>query len=75
MYATLVRPYEPAPDPAITGARCQGGLLEVDEVDDKDYTRGLGLTGNYHVVDYSLFYLNLRRNAEQRTQALLDAGG
>ena len=61
----------PAPDPALTGATCAGGLLEVDEVSDKDYTRALGITGNYHIVDYSLFYMNLRRNAEERTQALL----
>jgi len=28
--------------------------------------------GNYHIYDYNLFYMNIRRNAEERVEAYLD---
>jgi hypothetical protein len=60
-----------APDVGLTGAQCRGGVLYASPPDGKGYS-GLVLPGgNYHIYDYNLFYMNIRRNAEQRARAFL----
>lgn len=60
-----------APVAGRIGAACQGGLLVVDIPDELKgrfstlATRG----GVYHVLDYNLFYMAIRQNAEARVAA------
>jgi hypothetical protein len=60
-----------APVAGLTGARCEAGLLRVDIPVSKrgGFANVLTLFGSYHVYDYNLFYLNIRRNARERVQA------
>ena len=59
------------PDPRITGAYCKDGVLYASPPDGKGYS-GLVLPGgNYHIYDYNLFYMNIRRNVAQRVEAFL----
>ena len=60
-----------ASTPALTGAVCDRGLLDVDISPFKrGYFNILRVVyGSYHVVDYGLFYENIRANALQRAQA------
>jgi hypothetical protein len=56
---------------ALTGAACNQGLLDVDV---PPFKRGYSsllriLYGSFHVLDYGVFYENIRQNALQRTQA------
>jgi Protein of unknown function (DUF3089) len=55
----------------LTGAECDRGLLDVDVAPFKrGYASFLRIVyGSFHVLDYGLFYENLRRNAAQRTAA------
>ncbi len=59
----------PEPDPAWLTAGCRAdGYLDVDLLESRRY--GLGTGGkSYHVVDYALFYLDIRRNAVTRAAA------
>lgn len=62
----------PALDRHLTGARCHGGMLEVDLPDTASpgYSDGLTrLAGSYHLQDYGLFYAVLRANAADRVAA------
>ncbi len=59
--------------PQAADAQCQDGRLMVSEIRTEafqDLPFYLG-QDNYHVLDYSLFYLNLRQNAQERTAAFL----
>jgi Protein of unknown function (DUF3089) len=68
-----VRPGEALepPVPALTGARCTGGRLEVSiPVGQRSgFANLLTFFGSYHILDYNLFYVNLRVNAQQRVLA------
>ena len=57
--------------PALTGARCAGSLLEVSIPmgQRRGFANPLTLFGSYHILDYNLFYANLRVNAQQRVLA------
>jgi hypothetical protein len=57
--------------PQLTGARCDGPLLHVDIPPSKrrGFANALTLFGSYHVYDYSIFYTNIRTNAEERVRA------
>jgi hypothetical protein len=61
----------PAPVPQLTGARCQDALLEVAIPWSKSrgFVNLLTLFGSYHILDYNLFYTNIRINAGQRVAA------
>ena len=61
----------PAPVPQLTGARCQGAVLEVAIPWSKShgFFDLLTLFGSYHIFDYNLFYTNIRVNAQQRVAA------
>jgi len=60
---------------AFADARCREGTLVVSEIGDvpRDFmSRLLDLAmgeGNYHPIEYQLFYMNLRRNAGERAAA------
>jgi hypothetical protein len=61
-------------DPHPTGAQIHQGLLWVDDPHLPGYRRlrvpGLKeLSASYHIVDYNLFYLNVRENAHARVRA------
>jgi hypothetical protein len=57
--------------PGLTGARCVGGPLEVSipPGERREFSNVLTLFGSYHILDYNLFYVNLRENARQRVLA------
>ncbi len=55
----------------VADARCTGGRLLVSEVRTDAFGNSPISFGddNYHILDYALFYLNLRRNAVERVDA------
>ncbi|MGA0599173.1 DUF3089 domain-containing protein [Caulobacter sp. KR2-114] len=63
----------PAPIPGVTGAWCEHGALGVDVSPDsgRAFNNLLTAGGIYHVYDYGLYYMNIRRNAEARVDAWL----
>jgi hypothetical protein len=61
-------------NPHLTGAQVHQGLLWADDPHLPGYRRlhipGLKeLNASYHIVDYNLFYLNVRQNARARVRA------
>lgn len=68
---------QPRPVPGLIDARCDGGFLDVDIPSDlqKDFLSAMTRGGVYHVLDYNLFYMNIRRNAEERAEAFLAGPG
>jgi hypothetical protein len=64
-----------APVPGFADARCRDGMLIVSEVGDppRDFmSRVLDFMigpENYHPIEYQLYYMNLRHNAQQRVAA------
>jgi Protein of unknown function (DUF3089) len=63
----------PAPVPQVTGATCEKDLLGVDIPwrERRHFSDVLTLFGVYHDFDYSLFYMNIRANAEARVTRFL----
>ncbi len=61
-----------APHPAQTGARCEDGILWINAPQARGYTKALFPGGGYHAYDYNLFWMNIRANLRERTQAYLD---
>ncbi|HSY62175.1 MAG TPA: DUF3089 domain-containing protein [Cytophaga sp.] len=55
-------------DPNVSDAQINKGILWVHKVKPGGYTR---LGKSYHLCDFSLFYLNIRENAMERTKAYL----
>lgn len=60
--------------PGFADATCTGGALVVSEIGqlDRDFMSGLllkAMPGNYHAIEYQLFYANLRQNAKDRVAA------
>ena len=59
--------------PGAADAQCVDGRLLVSEIHADGFAaRPLG-RGNYHIYDYALFAMNLRKNAEARVAAYLAA--
>jgi len=58
----------------LTGAACRDGVLDVDVAFfNSEFHDPLSrLYGSYHVIDYGLFYENIRRNAILRVDAWAD---
>ena len=50
----------------LTGARCEGNKLLVKQVEESKYPDRRSGLGAYHNYDYSLFHLNIRKNAVER---------
>ncbi|MCB1691809.1 MAG: DUF3089 domain-containing protein [Pseudomonadales bacterium] len=59
-----------APLPGRTWAQCRNGNLYVEDQGNWG-TGGAGIGGSYHGLDYALFYMNIRQNAIDRTNAWL----
>jgi hypothetical protein len=53
----------------LVGAKCSNGILEIQDP-GMDYEPLLKY--NYHIHDYSLFYMNIRQNVAHRVQVYLD---
>lgn len=62
---------KPVVEPGVADAQCVDGMLLVKEINSTYYSsRPMG-RDNYHVYDYQLFAMNLRRNAELRVERYL----
>jgi len=61
-----------APRPGQTAAQCRDGTLFVasQRGTEFDMTMGGG-DGNYHGLDYALFYMNIHNNAKLRAETYL----
>ncbi len=57
-----------AVDKQYVKAKCEGEMLWVDLPDDPRYQSKLD-KDNYHIVDFGLFYFNIRENVKQRIAA------
>ncbi|MBK1702162.1 hypothetical protein [Thiococcus pfennigii] len=53
-------------DPGVTDAQCVDGKLWVNKPEQSGY---VPLGKSMHLMDYNLFYANIRRNAETRLSA------
>jgi Protein of unknown function (DUF3089) len=51
-------------DPEVTDAKCDSGNLWIRPPKKRGYPALQG--GNYHICDYSLFYMNIRKNIKTR---------
>ena len=56
------------PREGLLTARCEDGVLRVPNLKRLDYDAAETSRGNYHLVDYELFYMNIRENARHRTE-------
>jgi Protein of unknown function (DUF3089) len=54
----------------LIGAKCGNGILEIQKPAVSGYVPLLKY--NYHLHDYTLFYMNIRENAEHRVQRYLE---
>jgi len=70
---------QPRVKPEFADAQCDGGILRVTELGDleRDFASRLLLRvmgpGNYHPVEFQLYYLDIRNNATARVEAFLSA--
>lgn len=55
-------------DKELCSAQCRDGLLRISKPGAPGYR---SMSGNYHVVDYGLFYVSIRENAAARVAAFL----
>ena len=65
----------PGPQPELTGAACDGGVLLVSLTGEEPGFNFGVRSGDFHIYDYNLFYMNIRANLDERVSAFLDAGG
>ena len=58
----------PAPLQQHTSAQCRDGWLYVQDQTGSEFDKAgtVDASGNYHMLDYSLFYMNIRNNAKLR---------
>jgi hypothetical protein len=70
---------DPAPRPAFADAQCSGGTLVVRRIGSaprdlpsRILDRVLG-RGNYHAIEYQVYFMNLRENASARAAAFVAA--
>jgi hypothetical protein len=57
------------PFPQYTWAQCHEGVLWVGNQSGTPFSHRLTIKGNYHILDYPLFWFNIRHNAVQRSKA------
>lgn len=63
----------PVVELGVADAQCVGGMLLVSEIRSDHYdARPMG-RDNYHIYDYSLFHMNIRKNAEERSRRFLES--
>ena len=59
------------PELGVADAECREGRLWVSDIRSNQYSlRPLG-RDNYHIYDYALFYLNIRKNVEARVNSFI----
>ncbi len=58
-----------APHKEQTGAQCKDGILWIDVPEASGYSMALFPGGGYHAYDYNLFWMNIRANLKERTDA------
>ena len=56
----------------VVDAQCKDGLLLLTEVVSENFAHMPFGPGNYHRYEFSLYYMNIRQNAENRVAAFLD---
>jgi hypothetical protein len=63
----------PAPVVALTGARCSDGrlIVRLPLSQPRGFRDAATLLGNYHLYDYSLFWMNIRKNVALRVKSFL----
>ena len=78
--AVFLEDEDKAPRPGFADAQCEGGRLVVREIGraprdlpSRILDRVLG-KGNHHAIEYQMFFLNLRENADRRVRRFLDGG-
>ena len=57
------------PIPELASAQCKGGTLYVGEPTASGFE--IDRMGTYHLLEYSLFYMNIHNNAKLRSETLL----
>ena len=62
----------PAPLPRQAGAQCQDGLLLIDKPRSRSLRRPLKVGGKFRTLPSNLFYEDLRLNAVQRVDSLIE---
>ena len=60
-----------APIKATTWAQCKDGTLFVNDNPGEGFS--IDAMGTYHVIDYALFYMNIRNNAKLRSNLFLSS--
>ena len=77
--AVFLETEDHAPRLGFADARCVGGTLVVSklgkvprDLPSRILDRVMG-AGNYHPIEYQIFFMNLRQNATARASALLKA--
>jgi len=66
---------KPVLETGVADAQCVDGMLLVKEIHSQNYAaRPMG-KDNYHIYDYNLFHMNMRKNVEQRVDAYLKNRG
>ena len=64
----------PPPLPKQTGAQCEDGLLLVDKPRSRSLRRPMGIGARFWTLPSNLFFEDLRLNAKERTEALIETG-
>ena len=64
----------PAPLGEHTWAQCRDGWLYVQDQTGSEFDKAgiVDASGNYHMLDYSLFYMNIRNNAKLRASRYME---
>ena len=75
--AVFLESHDPSPHPGFADAQCEAGILRVTlagtpprNLPSKILDRLMG-EGNYHPIEYQIFFMNLRANVNQRLEAYL----
>ncbi len=55
----------------VVDAQCRDGALRISEIRSENFDGYFITEGNYHIYDYSFFYMNIRQNAVARSNAYL----
>ena len=64
---------KPVLEAGVADAQCIDGMLLVKEIHSQNYSaRPMG-RDNYHIYDYNLFHMNVRRNVERKVAAYLQS--
>lgn len=60
------------PSTELLAARCKDQALRVPDLEELGYPATETTPGNYHLLDYRVFYIDIRKNAVARTDAFFD---